>query len=152
MIWIHVWPTGANKLQFQCLQSVSGAGSTGNLSCCVACDYANGSLDARSTTHLHMCAVSVWPSKDLNVLAESLILMFFIIRLHSAAPAQAVTACVLFHQLHRSYGSSGTWRGGVHISAHVWKAACWTPVAIFAAKVETVLSLPGSDRGTPNSG
>lgn len=75
-----------------------------------------------------------------------LILPFFISRLSSAVQLQAVTVCVLFHQLHGSYGSSERWCRGAHVPVHVWKRACWTRVTTSIAKMETVL-LHGSERG-----
>lgn len=147
-----------------------------NLNACISCLYTlklgftERCLDSRRTV-LHCACVNKSLSVSMTTTPSyvytqclwrvcgaqhahywSLILLFFISRSHSAVQGQAVTVCVLFHQLHRSYGSSERWSRGVHGSAHVWKPACWTRVTIWAAKVETVLGLPGSDRGTWNSG
>lgn len=75
-------------------------------------------------------AVPVNCLRMLNVLTNEVWYSYFSsARLHSAVQEQAVTGCVLFHQLHRSYGSLER----VHVPAYVWKPACWTRVTIWAA-------------------
>lgn len=67
--------------------------------------------------------------KDPDMLTRRLTLSLLISRLHYAVQEQAVAGCVLFHQLHRSYGSSER----TPVPAYVWKSACWTRVTIWAA-------------------
>lgn len=100
-----------------------------------------------------ICAVCVrlWLCKSMKMILTCSLLFIIIRRLHSAAQVWVVTVCVLFHQLHGSYGSFERWSKGAYVPPHVWKPACWTWEAISAAKPETVLGLPGSERGIQNS-